>query len=171
EFGYEHAKEQARFFWETVKGWTIEEGLFCDVEVYDGKLRNVLAFMEELQLISGLPDKLLGIYSRALLWNALEGDHSWFARFLCWVARYTWRLHPWEDADYLRMRPWSEPNYHQHSADKNGRGNEFGAESNAIDINRKFIYGDPPDLPDPAERAKVEVSHSGPVDITVKKIA
>ncbi len=167
EFGYEHAKKQARFFWETIRGWTIEEGLFCDVEVYNGKLRNVLAFMEELQRVSGLPDDLLGIYSRALLWNALEGDHRLFARFLNWVARYTSRLHPWSDAERMRMQPWQEPNYHQHSADGNGRGAEFGAESNAMDINRKFIYGE---QPPPTDRAKVEILHEGPVDITVKEI-
>ena len=76
EFGIEHAKEQARFFWDTISEWAIEEGLFCDVEIHDAKLKNVLAFMVELQRVSGLPDEKLGIYSRALLWNALLGDLS-----------------------------------------------------------------------------------------------
>jgi len=147
EFGIEHAREQARFFWDTIREWTIEEGLFCDVEVYDAKLKNVIAFMIELRRVSGLPDSKLGIYSRALLWNALSGDHSVFKRFLCWVARYCKLPHPWNDAAYMRMQPWDEPDYHQHSADGNRLGHEYGVESYDIDINRKFVYGDQPDPP------------------------
>ena len=59
EFGIEHAKEQARFFWDVIREWKIEEGLFCDVEVYNAKLKNVYAFMEELKAASGLPDDKL----------------------------------------------------------------------------------------------------------------
>lgn len=165
EFGIEHAKKQARFFWNAIKEWTIEEGLFIDVEVYDAKSKNVLAFMVELQRVSGLPDDKLGIYSRALLWNVLAGDHSWAKKFLCWVARYTSRLHPWNDAEYMRMQPWDEPDYHQFSADGNRRGKEFGVESYDIDLNRKFVYGD---SPDPIERALVTITHRGAVDIIVE---
>jgi len=144
EFGIEHARKQARFFWDTIREWTIEEGLFCDVEVYNAKLKSVLAFMVEFQRVSGLPDEKLGIYSRALLWNALAGDHSLFKRFLCWVARYIKLDHPWNDADYMRMQPWNEPSYWQKSADGNRRGKEFGVESYDIDINDKFIYSEEP---------------------------
>jgi len=164
EFGIEHAKKQARFFWGAVSEWTIEEGLFCDVEVYDAKLKNVRAFMEELKRVSGLPDAKLGVYSRALLWNALAGDHEWAKRFLCWVARYTTKPHPWNDWPAGKMYPWNEPDYHQHSADGNRRGHEFGVESYDIDINRKFIYGEDPE---PIERAEVTVTHKGAVDIVV----
>ena len=61
EFGIEHAKKQARFFWNAISEWTIEEGLFCDVEVNNASLKNVLAFMNELKRVSGLPDEKLGI--------------------------------------------------------------------------------------------------------------
>ena len=166
EFGIDHARKQARFFWDTIKEWTIEEGLWCDVEVHGAKLRNVLAFMVELQRVSGLPDKELGIYSRGLLWNALEGDHTPFKRFLCWVARYTRRLHPWNDWPAGRMHPWLEPNYHQHSADGNRRGHEYGVESYDIDINRKFIYGNPDDLPQELTTA-IEIAHTEPITVTV----
>jgi len=113
--------------------------LFCDVEVYDAKLKNVLAFMDELKRVSGLPDEKLGIYSRALLWNALAGDHAPLKRFLCWVARYTSKLHPWNDWPAGRMYPWDEYDYWQHSADGNNRGAEFGVDSDDIDLNRKRI--------------------------------
>ena len=112
------------------------------MEVYDAKLKNVLAFMQELKLISGLPDDKLGIYSRALLWNSLLGDHSLFKRFLCWVARYCSLLHPWNDAEHMRMQPWAEPNYWQFSADGNNRGDEFGVDGDDIDLDLKFIYSD-----------------------------
>lgn len=155
EFGIDHARTQARHFWNGISEWTIEEGLFCDVEIYDAKLKSVIAFMDELQRVSGLSDDKLGIYSRALLWNALVGDHSMFDRFLCWVARYTKLTHPWNDADYMRMQPWQYPHYHQYSADGNNRGIEFGVESDDIDINRKFIYGEDP----PPQKTEVEVRY------------
>ena len=144
EFGQLAAIRQAQYFWNTIREWTIEEGLFCDVEVNDALLKNVLAFMVELQRVSGLPDEKLGIYSRALLWNALLGDHSMFKRFLCWVARYCSLLHPWNDAEYMRMQPYDEPNYHQFSADGNDRGAEFGVDSDDIDLNRKLVFTDQP---------------------------
>ena len=88
EFGIEKAKEQARFFWDIVDGWSIEEGLFLDVEVWDARADSIKAFMEELQRVSGLPDNKLGVYSRALLWNVVGIKALWFTKFLCWVARY-----------------------------------------------------------------------------------
>jgi len=144
EFGIEHAKKQARYFWDAIREWTIEEGLFCDVEVNDAKLKNVLAFMDELKLVSGLPDNKLGIYSRALLWNALAGDHSPFKRFLCWIARYHATIsHPWNTWPAGHMQPWGDYDYWQWSADKNGRGEEFGVDSDDIDLNRKREGGEP----------------------------
>ena len=164
EFGIEHARKQARFFWNSISEWTIEEFLACDAELGDIILGNVYAFMVELQRVSRLPDEKLAIYSRALLWNALKGDHSRFKRFLCWVARYTSKLHPWNDWPAGKMYPWDEPDYHQYSADGNRRGREFGVESYDIDLNRKFLYGEEPD---PTERAEVTVTHKGEVDIIV----
>ena len=171
EFGYAHAQKQARFFWDTIREWSIEELLACDVEVWDANLKNVYAFMMELQLVSGLPDNKLAIYSRALLWNALRGDHSAFKKFLCWVARYCTLFHPWSDAERMRMQPWEEPDYYQHSADGNRRGKEFGVSSYDIDINRKFIYNDPEPEPEPDPiRAWVQLAHRGPVDVDVIEV-
>jgi GH25 family lysozyme M1 (1,4-beta-N-acetylmuramidase) len=166
EFGLEHAKGQARFFWDTIREWTIEEGLFCDVEVYDANLYNVFAFMVELQRVSGLPDEKLGIYSRALLWNALAGDHSKFIRFLCWVARYANLIHPWSDYEYMRMQPWVEPNYWQKSADGNNRGAEFGVDSDDIDIDLKFQEGTAPVL----HKAALTVpKEAGTIEVTLRR--
>ena len=138
EFGIEHAKKQARFFWDAIREWTIEEGLFCDVEVYNAQLKNVVAFMDELKRVSCLPDEKLGIYSRALLWNSLAGDNSPFKRFLCWVARYHATVdHPWNSWPAGHMQPWDEYDYWQWSADGNNRGAEFGVDSDDIDLNRK----------------------------------
>ena len=144
EFGIEHAKKQARFFWNAISEWTIEEGLFCDVEVYNASLKNVLAFMVELKRVSGLPDEKLGIYSRGGLWSSLRGDHSLFKRFLCWVARYHPTIaHPWNTWLAGRMQPWDDYDYWQWSADGNNRGAEFGVESDDIDLNRKRTTDDP----------------------------
>lgn len=153
EFGIEHAKKQARFFWNTISEWSIEEFLACDAELWDILLGNVYAFLMELQRVSGLPDKKLAVYSRALLWNALKGDHSRFKKFLCWVARYCRWLHPWNDDPMrMRMRPWDEPDYHQFSADGNGLGAKHGVESRDLDLNRKFVVENNSNgEPEPAE--------------------
>ena len=166
EFGIDHARKQARFFWESIKEWSIEEGLFCDVEVYNAQLKNVLAFMDELKSVSGLPDDKLGIYSRALLWNSLAGDCTVFKKFLCWVARYCGLDHPWNDADYLRMQPWLEPDYWQFSADGNGRGAEFGVDSDDIDLNRKFMFAEEPT--DDPHTVIVIVEKGDTVDVRTK---
>ncbi len=171
EFGIEHAIEQARFFWDTISEWSIEEFLACDAELHDILLGNVRAFMEELQQLSGLPDKKLAIYSRALLWNALKGDHSRFKKFLCWVARYTSKLHPWNDWPEGRMYPWDEPDYHQFSADGNGLGAAYGVESRDIDLNRKFVVGDDSNgEPEPEpEVARVLIIPTGNVEIEIQE--
>jgi len=165
EFGIEHAKEQARFFWDAVSEWSIEEGLFCDVEVYSANLNNVFAFMVELQEVSGLSNNMLGIYSRALLWNALAGDCTRFKQFKCWVARYINRDHPWSDYEHLRMQPWDEPDYWQKSADGNNRGDEFGADSDDIDINDKFICGEEPEPTDRPHEFIVIAEKGDKVDV------
>ena len=144
EFGIEHAKEQARYFWDTIREWTIEEGLFCDVEVYNANLTSVYAFMEELQRLSGLPDKKLGIYSRGYLWSHLGGDYSKFKKFMCWVARYNLYIdHPWDTWPAGQMKPWDEYNYWQFSADGNGRGREFGVSGDDIDLDYKLVVESP----------------------------
>ena len=70
----------------------------------------------------------------------------------------------------MRMQPWDEPDYYQHSADGNRRGEEFGVDSYDIDINRKFIYGDEPE-PDPDQPTPIELVYKkGKIDLTVTEI-
>ena len=172
EFGIEHAKKQARFFWDAIKEWTIEEGLFIDVETWDANINNVYAFLVELQRVSGLPDDKIGIYSRAMLWNFVSHGPSWAKKFLCWVARYHSGIdHPWNDyPSTMRMRPWDEPDYWQFSADGNGKGKEFGVESRAIDLNLKFIVDeDEPDEPPTNDAIRVEI-HIIPEEANVEVV-
>ena len=156
EFGTEKAIEQARFFWEIVDGWSIEEGLFFDGEVWDMKVASIKAFIMELQRLSGLPDNKIGIYSRASLWNVVVGAVEWFKKFLCWVARYANVNHPWGSNENLRMKPWDEYDYWQHSADGNNRGHEFGADSDDIDLNWKLVP-DEIEPPDPVGKSDVTI--------------
>lgn len=154
EFGKQHAIEQARHFWNLVKSYTIEEGLFIDVEVWNATRESVIAFLVELQKVSGLPDNKIGVYSRASLWNPVIEPTLWFKRFKCWVARYFGGDHPWGDSDKYRMKPWDEYDYWQHSADGNGRGHEFGVDSEDIDLNWKLVHDTPPVDP-PAAKSDV----------------
>jgi len=76
------------------------------------------------------------IYTRGTFWNPNVGNPIWASDYLLWAARYSNTLTgPWSDGRY-RPLPWNMWAFWQWSADKNGRGAEFGAESRDIDLNR-----------------------------------
>ena len=82
------------------------------------------------------------IYTRGGFWNPTAsgpgvGDHPHWASLDLWVARYTSLPQPWGnpgDSPVVRPRHWNEWLFWQWSADGNGRGAEFGAQSNSIDL-------------------------------------
>ena len=80
------------------------------------------------------------LYSRALWLNANTIPDPVFKALGLWVARYhSTIIHPWGD-DKCIPRDFIDWLFWQHSADGNGRGKEFGAQSNSIDLN--FFNGD-----------------------------
>ena len=158
EFGKAHAIRQAEFFWGLVSEYTIERGLVIDVEVINFNPWNVLAFLDRLQELSGLPDDKLGVYTRGWLWTSRGGGNvPPLKRFFLWIARYINGLEgPWSDSERYRAYPWDYADYWQQSADGNNRGDEFGVESDDIDINLQRLAsvggGDTPvDPQNPAE--------------------
>lgn len=78
------------------------------------------------------------IYTRATFWNPGVGNPAWAGGHHLWVARYNeFVAHPWaDDPDTLRPEPWTDWTFWQWSADGNGQGPTYGAESSAIDLNR-----------------------------------
>jgi len=94
------------------------------------------------------------IYTRGTFWNPNGpvpgvGDNSLWASLDLWVARYTALPEPWgnpSDQEVLRPRHWNDWLFWQFSADGNGRGAEFGAQSNSIDLD--YYNGNQDDFED-----------------------
>jgi GH25 family lysozyme M1 (1,4-beta-N-acetylmuramidase) len=114
--------------------------MWADVEE-NGKLsaeavaQNLGAFLERVKKNLG---EYPGIYTRASFWNPNVAKRSLWGKLRLWIALYNPVVkHPWEGLNKLyKPRDWDKPLIWQWSADGNGRGREFGAQSNSIDINR-----------------------------------
>lgn len=79
------------------------------------------------------------LYSRALWLNAHTVPSTVWEFVNLWVARYKELTGPWDDG-YCIPRDFDDWDFWQFSADKNGRGAEFGAKSKSIDLN--YFNGD-----------------------------
>jgi lysozyme len=83
------------------------------------------------------------MYSRALWLNQNTiSDELWKILDL-WIARYIKLTGPWADGHCI-PRDYADWRFWQHSADRNGRGAEFGAKSRSIDLN--YFNGDERDF-------------------------
>ena len=94
------------------------------------------------------------IYTRGSFWNPTAsgpgvGDHPLWASLDLWVARYVNLPEPWGnpgDSSVVRPRHWNDWLFWQFSADGNGRGAEFGAQSRSIDLD--YYNGNQDDFDD-----------------------
>ena len=82
-------------------------------------------WLQEIEKATGLRPR---IYTRASLWDPALGNWSVARQHELWVADYRGYITP--DIPL----PWHEWTMYQFSADKNGRGHEFGAQSSDIDL-------------------------------------
>ena len=135
----------------------------CDFEKYNGNptFGELRTFVERVEVLVKRPPF---IYTSTGYWRSLLNStmQSWAAvRYPLWIAHYTKAAAPTIPAPFSKWTFW------QWSADGNGRGAEFGAQSSAIDLNRfsgdvidfqKLIGADviEPDLPDTALSARVD---------------
>jgi len=94
------------------------------------------AFLLRVQVAHGIKPT---IYTRASFWNPCLGDPPWAGDYDLWIARYATLPKPWGnpgDPSWTTPSSWDTWRLWQWSADGNGRGAEFGAESDDIDLNR-----------------------------------
>jgi lysozyme len=108
----------------------------CDFEKYQsggvwkyptfGELRT---FVERVEVIDG---RKPFIYTSTGYWKSLANSttQTWAVKYPYWHAQYTSAATPVIPVPFPTWTFW------QYSADGNGRGKEFGAQSSAIDINR-----------------------------------
>jgi lysozyme len=143
-FFYPHfdGVKQARYFCNLLKSvkWNLPPAV--DVE-HNPQNASRSRFQTELKEFLDTVEAELGvksvIYTRATFWNPNVGSPAWAADYKLWLAIYSDTLaHPWESNpnSNFRPRPWNDWWLWQYSADKNGRGKEFGVATSGIDINR-----------------------------------
>lgn len=130
------ATTQADYFCNLIKNkrWKIRPVI--DVEITDGLSTTVMRdrlkeFVNRIKYNLSV-DPL--IYTRTSMFDpGVATDPLWGTLGL-WIARYSTTLtHPWGDG-YLNPRDWEIFDFWQFSADGNGQGSTFGAESSAIDL-------------------------------------
>jgi lysozyme len=83
------------------------------------------------------------LYTRGYWFNDNTVDDAVWDFVDLWIARYTSRSKPWGnlfDSSKLQPRGFDDWKFWQWSADANGRGPEFGAESKSIDLD--YFNGD-----------------------------
>ena len=79
------------------------------------------------------------IYTRSSFWNDNVGFDPMWEYLDLYIARYIDLPGPWADGHY-KPRDWANWVFWQFSADGNGRGGEFGAQSGSIDLD--YFNGD-----------------------------
>lgn len=146
---YHDVLKQAEYFCNLIKPkrWLLPP--VADIEAF-GNLSSEAATIEIVKFIRE-DFRHLGIwpmiYTRAALWNSSTLADNLYSSLELWIARYTPKPSPWGnpgDKDYLKPRDWDRWRLWQFSADGNGRGGEFGAKSDSIDLN--YFNGDENDF-------------------------
>lgn len=123
-------RAQAEFFADRVTG---QLPAWADLETNGGLSPSQLErwlynFVSAVEDRSGYS---VGIYTRASFWNPYVARNAWCNLHPLWVARYnSYISDPGVPLDWDMWHLW------QWSADGNGEGSKYGAESNSIDKNR-----------------------------------
>jgi len=152
------AEKQMNRLFEAIKGVPLDLPIVLDCEVDNGETPAEMAALIQdctkiiLQKYYLLPEKPI-IYTSAGWWNPHVQRSTWWNSLPLWVANYTTAAKPLLPAD------WSQWVFWQWSADGNGQGPAYGAQSASIDLNRfdtvtGAIHGitigavQPPELPE-----------------------
>jgi lysozyme len=138
-------KKQADFFTQLTDGSFRNLRLVADCE-YDGGLsdyhcgESIQIFCERIRENVG-QDPMM--YTRSYWFNNETDERPLWPTLDLWIARYTTKAEPWGnpgDSPAIVPRDWDDWTFWQWSADSNGRGAEFGAESRSIDLD--YFNGD-----------------------------
>jgi GH25 family lysozyme M1 (1,4-beta-N-acetylmuramidase) len=146
---YHDVLKQADYFCYLIrnKNWKLPP--VADCEIFTGLTAEqsttaVIKFVREIYRLLGYWPM---IYTRAGLWNDSTLADELFKELDLWIARYTTKAYPWGnpgESEKLKPRDWDTWRLWQYSADGNGKGREYGAQSDAIDLN--YFNGDETDF-------------------------
>jgi len=152
--GNKDANKQADYLSSLLRDYR-SPAIFADVEEQAGltpeALRDSVAkFIGRIHANLGV---WAGIYTRATVWNLYSygdppkrggvAESALWPRLKLWVARYGVNQ-PWVYGSKYKVRDWNNWNIWQFSADGNGLGRKFGADSGSIDLN--YFNGDEKNL-------------------------
>jgi lysozyme len=134
---------QAEYFADLIR--TVEWKLppVADVEFSNQMAQSIVADRVHtfVARLSQLLDVKPIIYTRGAFWNIAVGNPTWASSFDCWIARYRSNdldtpdlTGPWADGRF-KPRSWDTWRFWQWQADGNNKGEEYGVQSDDIDLN------------------------------------
>ena len=129
---------QANYFIDLIEMTCYKLYPWVDIEVDGGLTPHRVA--DQLQLFVERMGYLLEyptVYTRGWWWNDNVASRVLWSNLDLAIARYVNLPEPWGnpgDQEKLRPYDWEDWLFWQWSADGNGRGAEFGAQSNSIDL-------------------------------------
>jgi len=142
---YNHAS----YFWNIIKNDQGELPPVCDFEASKGGLSTpafgaLQAFVESLEKLCKRKPMIYTSWGYWRRWNPFATQY-WALNYPLWIANYT------NKPDPLMPAPFTHWDFWQWSADGNGLGEQYGAQSGSIDLNRyngdiesfkKFVGGE-----------------------------
>lgn len=121
-------------FFSTQDGCSLDFPIVLDCEVTNGdNPRHITSVIEGCIRILEAEGQEVMIYTGAWWWDGNVMPHDKWNSYPLHVANYTSAVQPYMPRD------WDEWDVWQWSADGNGKGHEYGADSDAIDLNRMKV--------------------------------
>lgn len=170
------ANKQADYFTELIAQKPWQENPTADFEESGGMtpLAVATAQLKFLARLKANGFQAIDIYTRASYWNIAVAPKPEWATYGLHIARYVGidnndmpigLTGPWSDGKF-KPRDWNTWKRWQYSADGNGRGVKYGAESPAIDLNLQDFVEVPIPTPTPNPiKIKVTVPHGVLVEV------
>lgn len=130
---------QAEYFCNLIKGKRFILPPVIDCEDFEGCTpeESRLAVVNFVRAVYRRLARWPMIYTRAELWNRSTLGDDLIKTLDLWIARYTSKALPWGnpgDSEKVKPRDWTTWRLWQFSADGNGKGGQFGAKSDSIDL-------------------------------------
>ena len=132
--------KQANYFCALINAKDFSLPPVCDIETTGGLSRERVAdslkkFLDRVEAVTTVKPI---IYTRSSFFNYAVAPRDYWKRYNLWIARYANVDEPWGntgDAPYVQPRDWNTWFFWQYSADGNGEGAKYGAQSKSIDKN------------------------------------
>lgn len=132
--------EQADYFCALINSKEYQLPPVCDIETTGGLSAGRVAdsLKKFLDRVFAKTTIKPIIYTRSSFFNYAVAPRDYWSSYDLWIARYVNQPEPWGntgDPSYVQPRDWKSWRFWQYSADGNGEGAKYGAQSKSIDKN------------------------------------